>query len=664
MESLHVERKLTTILHADVAGYSRLMGADEVGTLRMLTTCRQTTDPLIQQHRGRVVGSAGDSILAEFVSVVEAVQCAVEIQQALRSKNNKLPPGQQMEFRIGINLGDVIVEGEQIYGDGVNIAARLESLADPGGVCISGTVYDQVKNKLAFTYDDLGEQRVKNIAEPVRVYRIVIKVPSPLVGERQGEGAAREAGSAKFKVQSAKKSRVRPAHRWMVAGLLLVMGTIITVRYLPFPFPNPQSPTPNTQPPLGTQHSVLGTEAALPLPDKPSIVVLPFVNMSNDPEQEYFSDGITEDITSDLSKISSLFVIARNSAFTYKGKAVKVQDVSREMGVRYVLEGSVRKIGDQVRITTQLIDATTGGHLWSERYDRPLKDIFAVQDEIVQQIVANLRVEMLEAEFARVRRVPTENLTSYDFYLRGLQVGVRALTEASKEANEQARQMYEKAVELDPTYAEAYAMLGFTYYNEFFNRWTADPAQALERAFTLAQQAVTLDDSLPTPHLVLGYAFLWKKQHDQAIIEVKTAMALDPNNPNTHASLGIFLAFAGQPQEGVEFVEKALRLNPRYPANYLQNLGRAYRLAGRCEEAISPLKRAIALSPTFIPSRVNLVVCYMELGREEEARAEATEVLRINPNYSLEEAWKHNQPFKDPAVLEHFFAAARKAGLK
>ena len=287
-----------------------------------------------------------------------------------------------------------------------------------------------------------------------------------------------------------------------------------------------------------------------------------------------------------------------------------------------------------------------------------------MQDEIVQQIVVNLRVEVLEAEFARVRQVPTENLTAYDFYLRGLQVGVRALTEASKEANEQARQMYGKAVELDLTYAEAYAMLGWTYYNEFFNRWAADSSQALERAFTLAQQAVALDDSLPTPHLVLGFAFLMEKQHEQAVAEVGRAMALDPNNPNTHLTLGIVLAFAGQPEDGVEFVEQALRLNPRYPANYLQNLGRAYRLAGRCEEAIAPLKQAIALSPTFIPSRVNLVVCYVELGREEEARAEATEVLRLNPNYSLEKAWRHNQPFKDPRVLDHFFAAARKAGLK
>src|SRR5262245_52962346 len=309
-----MERKLTAILAADVQGYSRLMGADEEGTLRMLTAYREVTDALIQQHRGRIVGTAGDSILAEFASAVDAVQCAVAIQQALKTKNADLPSERRMEFRIGINVGDVIVEWPQIYGDGVNIAARLEALAEGGGICISGTVYDQVENKLALAYEYLGEQMVKNIAKPVRVYRV------------------REAAAG------------APA-----------------------------------------QASRDETSLQLPLPDKPSIIVLPFLNMSNDPEQGYFSDGITEDITADLSKVSSLFVISRTSAFTYKGKAIKVRDISREMGVRYVLEGSVRKAGERVRISAQLVDAMADHHLWAERYDRPLADIFAVQDEIVQK---------------------------------------------------------------------------------------------------------------------------------------------------------------------------------------------------------------------------------------------------------------------------------------
>jgi adenylate cyclase len=638
-------RRLAAIMFTDIVGFSRQMGRNEARTLRLLDTHNQIIQHAVAEHHGTVIKTVGDAFLVDFPSVVHAVQCAQQIQAQFRTHNADKEPSEQIHVRLGIHLGDIVQRAGDVFGDGVNIASRLQELAEPDTICFSHVVYQEVVQKLGLSMVvALGQPKLKNITQRFPVYVLLSEPPK---GLRQV-----------LRVQRLKLSRrLGTVHlSWPVitlAGVLLITGTVLTVRFL-------------SRLPLSPRPSILSPQAqpALPLPNKPSLVVLPFVNMSNAPEQEYFSDGLTEDLTADLSKFSGLFVIARNSAFSYKGKAVKAQEVGEELGVRYVLEGSVRKADAQVRITAQLIDATTGYHMWSGRYDRPLKELFAVQDEIVQQLVANLRVEVMEAEFARVRRVPTENLTAYDFYLRGLQAGVRALTEASKEANEQARQMYEKAVELDPTYAEAYAMLGFTYYNEFFNRWTADPAQALERAFTLAQQAVALDDSLPTPHGVLGFIFLWKKQYEQALAEVKTAMALDPNNPTTHLGLGIVLAFAGQPQEGVEFVEKALRLNPRYPANYLQNLGRAYRLAGRCEEAIAPLKRAIALSPTFIPSRVNLVVCYVELGREEEARAEATEVLRINPNYSLEEAWRHNQPFKDPAVLEHFFAAARRAGLK
>ena len=396
----HIKRKLTAILHADVAGYSRLMSADEEATLQTLQASRTITDSLIAQHQGRIVGTAGDSILAEFASVVEAVQCAVEIQQALKTRNSAVPPEQRMEFRIGINLGDVMVEGEQIYGEGVNIAARLESLADPGGIHLSGTAYDQVKNKLSLGYDYLGEQTVKNITEPVRVYRVVMEESRKV---KRSEDSASQKAKGKGQALPADKSQcARVLASWL--DLLLIAGLLIAVGVWPFvSFP--------TQ---SLSHSSLVTQEAqppsLPLPDKPSIVVLPFVNMSEDPKQDYFSDGITEDITTDLSSISSLFVIARNSAFTYKGKAVKVQDVSREMGVRYVLEGSVRKADNQVRITAQLIDATTGGHLWSERYDRPFKDIFTLQDEIVQKIVTTLKLKLTLEEQERFwSRKPTNN---------------------------------------------------------------------------------------------------------------------------------------------------------------------------------------------------------------------------------------------------------------
>src|SRR5438876_3839604 len=436
-----IERKLAAIRSAEVQGFSRLMGADEEATLHTLQASREVTDSLIQQHRGRIVGTAGDSILAEFASVVDAVQCAVAIQRELKLRNAELPEHRRMKFRIGINLGDVMVDGEQIYGDGVNIAARLQALAEAGGICISRTNYDQVKNKLALRYEGLGEQEVKNIAEPVRVYRVVMDAPSAASAFvlRQAQHEREQAPvTLSLSKGDRRTRRVGTAHRaWVVvavAGLVLLVGGTVTVRYLLLPTPNTQPPTPSTQP-----------EPALPLPDKPSIVVLPFVNMSKDPDQEYFSDGLTEVLTGDLSKISSLFVIARNSAFTYKGKAVKVQDVGREMGVRYVLEGSVLKADGQVRITAQLIDASTGYHLWSERYDRPLKDILTLQDEIVQKIVTTLRLQLAVQEVGDIVHKHTDNLEAYDAFLRGQEYFLRF----TKEANAQARQMFEKAGALD-----------------------------------------------------------------------------------------------------------------------------------------------------------------------------------------------------------------------
>src|SRR6266851_10417888 len=449
-----MERKLVAILSTDVKGYSRLMGEDEVATIRTLTAYRELMATLIQQHRGRVVDSPGDNLLAEFASVVEAVQCAVALQGELRLRNAELPPHRRMQFRRGINLGDVIVEGERLYGDGVNIAARLESLAIPGGICISGTVYDQIETKLSLQYEYQGEQTVKNIAKPVRVYRLGVD-----------ESSSQKSSSQQAKVEAPKRRRVRPAHRWVVAGLVLVTITIVAVRYLPFSL-------------LATRHSVLGTEEAkppsLPLPDKPSIVVLPFVNMSKDPDQEYFNDGMTDTLITDLSRLSGLFVIARNSAFTYKGKPVKVQEVSKELGVRYVLEGSVQKANNRVRINVQLIDATTSGHLWAERYDRELQDIFALQDEVTQRVVAALQVKLAEGEQEHLVRKNTDNVEAYDSLLRGRTYYLRY----TKEANAQARQMFEHAIELDSQYADAYTGLGATYWIEWILQWSQKPAQS------------------------------------------------------------------------------------------------------------------------------------------------------------------------------------------
>src|SRR5262249_52121639 len=458
-----------------------------------------------------------------------------EIQRALQAKNAALPEARKMEYRVGINVGDVIVEGARLYGDGVNIAARLEALAEGGGLCISGTVYDQVENKLSLGYEYLGEQSVKNIAKPVRVYRVI---------ELEAIAAAQ--------VRSNK------------------------------------------------------TALRLPLPDKPSLIILPFVNLSNDPEQEYFSDGLTEVLTSDLSKISSLFVIARNSAFTYKGKAVKVQDVGREMGVRYVLEGSVLKAGDQVRITAQLIDAATGYHLWSERYDRPLKDIFVLHDEVVQKIVTTLKLQLTLEEQGWIVRKHTDNLEAYDAFLRGMEY-VGRLT---PEANAQARPLFEQALALDPQYAEAYASLSLTYWLEWALHWSADP-QSLERALALAHQAVALDDSLPIAHSSLSWAYAGTQQYDQALAEGERAIALDPNNADSYAHQAQALILAGRAEDALRLMEQAMRLNPRYPPWYLFELGWAYRITGRYAEAVATLKEAISRGPYFLPAHVNLASSYL-----------------------------------------------------
>ncbi len=587
-----IERKLAAILSADVKGYSRLMGEDEVATIRTLTTYREVMSTFIRQYRGRVVDSPGDNLLAEFASVVDAVQCAVETQRELKARNAELPAERKMEFRIGINLGDVIIEGERIYGDGVNIAARLEGLAEAGSICISGIVYDQVETKLNFLnlgYEYLGEQAVKNIAKPVPVYRVQVE-PGQSSSTARGKGEV--------------------------------------------------------------------TLSLLTLPDKPSIAVLPFANMSGDLEQEYFSDGITEDLITDLSKLSGLFVISRNSVFLYKGKAVKPEQVSRELGVRYLLEGSVRKAGSRVRITAQLIDATTGYHLWAERYDRELQDIFALQDEVTQKIVAALEVKLTEGEQGRLGHAPTDNLEAYDCFLRGLEYH----SQRTQEANAQARQMFERAIALDPEFAAAYAFLGRTYLMEVVYQWNQDP-QTQEKLFALGQQAVALDDSQPTAHETLGLAYLGKKQHAQAIAEAEKAVALDPNYADAYVTLAEILSFAGRPQEAMSLVEQAMRLNPRYPFSYLWALGHAYRLVGRLQEAIIALKRVVMRNPDQITAHVFLAVIYSELGREEEARAEVAEILRISPHYSLEVV-RQRIPYKDPALLERQVAALRKAGLK
>jgi adenylate cyclase len=624
MEAHRVERKLAAILHADVKGYSRLIGEAEVATLRVLAAYIEMMNTLVQRHGGRAVGSRGDSLLAEFPSVVEAVQCAVEMQHELRGRNTQLPVTRRVEFRMGINLGEIVVEGEQIHGEGINIAVRLEGLAEAGGIFISEIVYEQVKNRLPLRYAYVGERTLKNIERPVRVWQIQAEESE---GGRSPESEVR---SPESEDKRQKHHKAGTAHRiWVVVGgLALIMAVIVAVRYL-------------SHPPLSTQDSALRTEAApaaLPLPDKPSIVVLPFVNMSKDPEQEYFSDGLTEVLTGDLSKISSLFVIARNSAFTYKGKAVKVQDVGREMGVRYVLEGSVQKADQRVRITTQLIDATNGYHLWSEQYDRPLQDLFALQDEIVQKIVTTLKLQLTLEEQGYSVRKHTDNPEAYDTFLRGMEY----FWHLTKEANVQARQMYEKALALDPQYADA--LLGWTYWREWGWRWSAD-SQNLEHASELAQQALALDGSLPAAHALLSNVYYLKQQYDRAIAEGERAIALDPNNADSYANQADVLDFAGRPEDALRAVAQAMRLNPHYPPWYLWELGFAYHLTGRYTDAIATEKEVISRDPNFLPAHNNLAFSYLWQWLSQQSPAAQTlepAVAAVHRALTLHDSWHWN----------------------
>jgi len=630
MTTEDLTRRLCAILSADVEGYSLLMRDDEEATVHTLTAYRTAMTHLIEQYRGRVVDSPGDNILAEFISVVDAVNCGVEIQRELAERNAELPENRRMQFRIGINLGDVLQEGERIYGDGVNIAARMESLAEAGGISISGTVYDAIENKIGLEYEYLGEQEVKNIDKPVRAYR-VLSFP----------------GAAAHRVIKAKKAVGRTWRNVVVAiAAVLVVGAALAIWNFYF------------RPPPIEPASV--EKMAFPLPDKPSIAVLAFDNMSGDPKQEYFSDGITEGIITALSTVPELFVIARNSAFTYKGKPVIVKQVAEELGVNYVLEGSVRKAGDRVRITAQLIDALTGRHLWAESYDRKLEDIFALQDEITMKIITELRVKLTEGESARLHAKGTDNLQAYLKYLQGHE----HFHGMNKEDNALARRMVEEAIALDPEYPEAYSMLGWTHLMDVIYGSSRSPRESIRQAFELAQKSIALDDSCQTAHRLLSTLYLMKRQHEKAIEEGEKAIALDPNSADDYASFGgNVLVFSGKPEEGVLSLEKAIRLNPIAPSYYFHMLGMAYREMGRYEESITACKKAIKRQPSNLFAHLILAATYIMIGREDEARAEATEVLRINPKFSVERFAKV-RPHIDPTNTERFVEALRKAGLK
>lgn len=626
MDPKDVKRKLTAILSADVQGYSRLMGDDEVATVETITEYRETITSLVTQWKGRVVDSPGDNILAEFASVVDAVQCAVEIQQVLKSKNADLPENRKMQFRIGVNLGDVIQEGDRIYGDGVNIAARIEGLADGGGICISGNAYEQIENKLALGYEYLGEHSVKNIAKPIKVFKVPME-PRDISKEK-------------------KKAR---AKRWLwaaVAAVVLFLGITAAIFWNYYYLPAPVDIDPEGK-------------MTFALPKGPSIAVLPFKNMSEDPEQDYFCNGITENIISALSHFPGLFVIARNSTFAYKGKSVDVRQVGRELGARFVLEGSIQKTGERIRITAQLIDAKSGNHLWSERYDRDLKNVFALQDEITIKIMTALGVELGEGEQIRSRFKGINNL---DVFLKLVQAG-EYFYRMNREGNVLARQKAEEAIAIDPDVSMAYALIGWTHILDLWLGTSTHPLISLGKATEAARKAVTLDDHNDSAHLLISFIFLIRKEHEKAIDEAKRAISLNPNSADAYSILGNILALSDRPVEGIGFCKKAIRLNPVPPSYYFSNLGFAYLGSGQYEEAIEACDKIIKKQSDFIFAHIGLAATYSLMGRGKDAHEAALKVLKIDPEFSLRNFAK-TSPMKNQDELERFIEALRKAGLK
>jgi adenylate cyclase len=577
-------RRLTAILAADVAGYSRLMGADEEGTLERLKALRRELfDPKVAEHRGRIVKTTGDGMLVEFASVVDAVRCAVVVQQAMAERDTGAGADSRIELRIGINLGDVIVEGDDLYGDGVNIAARIEGIAEPGGICISEDAFRQVQGKVEVEFADIGEQSLKNIVRPMRVYR---------------------AGS---------------------------------------------SPTSN---------QAVALPAALPLPDKPSIAVLPFANMSSDPEQEFFADGIAEDVITALSRYPSLFVIARNSSFTYKDRAVDVKQIGRELGVRYVLEGGLRKAGTRIRVTAQLVEAETGRHVWAERYDRDLADIFAVQDEITEAVTIAVAPAIADAEQQRAMRKPPGNLDAWAAYQRGLW----HLSKTTSDDTLLAEKFFRRAIELDPSFSGAYTGLAMAQTQTA--EW--DPRGRLEGRYSvgsLARRAVALDGADAEARSLLANTFWARADYSGALAEAEQALAAAPNLAFAHHMHGTTLIFSGRPKEGVAALERSIRLDPRHPrsAFRLNHLALGFYFSQNYAATVEVAKRAIRSYPDFPNPYRWLAAALGQMGRTAEAKEALSQAVAVTPA-SFEMYVRNRVPWMRPEDHAHMLEGLRKAG--
>lgn len=584
MELPKVERRLAAVLAADMVGYSRLMEADEAGTLARLRTHRlELVDPTIAKNSGRIIKTTGDGMLVEFHSVTQAVACAVEVQQRMARRNADVSPARWIQFRIGINLGDVIVEDDDIFGDGVNVAARLEALAEPGGIRVSAAVREQVGDRLDVAFEDLGEQSVKNIARPIRVFRVRLEGAAPGAAEPASEGA---------------------------------------------------TPAPSA---------------------KPSIAVLPFLNMSGDPEQEFFADGLTEDIITELSRFRELLVISRNSAFVHKGKATKVQDVAREFGVDYVVEGSVRKAGGRVRVTAQLIDAESDRHIWAERYDRDLADIFAIQDEVTAAVVATLPGRVEAATHERAKRKPTDNMAAYECVLAGKVLHHRS----TREDNAEAQRMLERAIALDPKYAHARAWHACVLGQSWVHNWCADRDAVWQQIVAELQVALALDDNDSDVHRILAAVSLAHGDHDKASYHQERALGLNPNNDLILVQQGELLTWLGRPEEGIDWIRKAMRLNPYHPERFWNHLGRAYYTARRYGEAVEAFSHIARPDHTH---HAFLAASLAQMGNKTAAAAHAQEVAKLDPGFSVE-AYLATLHYKRGNDREHHREGLIKAGL-
>ena len=559
------------------------MANDELHTIETLKKYRGLMSDLIHQHSGRVVDNPGDNLLAEFSSAVDAVGCAVQIQERLKKENAKFVEDKRLKFRIGINIGDVVHEDDRIYGSGVNVAARIEGLANPGGICISRNAYDHVKDKIDLGYEYLGEHEVKNIKGPVRVYKVL----------------------------------------------------------------------------LGSDLSKPLVEEKLELPNKPSIAVLPFNNMSGVPDQEYFSDGLTEQIINGLCKVKDLFVIARNSSFAYKGKSFSTKQIAQELGVKYILEGSVQRAGDRVRITAQLIDATTDYHMWSETYDRELKDIFALQDEITIKLIKAMQEKLTYGEQAKfwVDIMPKQ-LKAYDALMKGNE----AFFKFNSRDNALARKFYKQSIDIDPSASMPHMLISFSHLQDLVYGWSDSPIESFGKAEKSAETAYSINDNIDLVHGLLGWIYLYKRMHDRAVEYGKKAIKINPNGAEAHAIVAFIMSFSGKPDEAVRLMNRAMRLNPIPPSHYYHMIGIAYRNNRQYEESIKICKHSIRMNPIPITPYLTLVSCFSFLDRIEEAKANVHKILEISPDFSLKH-YSGTLPYKEQSDLERHMNALRKAGL-